>query len=174
MENTDDFGAGVTDHIPGIVLGIPGVNDDWTSHFRGERQLRRERGPLCRTWRVVVMIIEAAFPDGDRARSEMPANRGNVAGGIESSRIMGVNTSRREDEPAVGRGELRGEIRCFQRLANAHDRLRARVAGARDYRVAVAGERRVREVGVAVDEDGRVPVLRGHFRSIQRSTGAAT
>ena len=29
----------------------------------------------------------------------------------------------------------------------------ARVAGAGDYLVAVAGERRVREVGVAVDED---------------------
>jgi hypothetical protein len=29
-------------------------------------------------------------------------------------------------------------------------------------------------VGVAVDEDGRAPVLRGHLRSIQRSTGAAT
>jgi hypothetical protein len=29
-------------------------------------------------------------------------------------------------------------------------------------------------VGVAVDEEGRVPVLRGHLRSIQRRTGAAT
>jgi hypothetical protein len=29
-------------------------------------------------------------------------------------------------------------------------------------------------VGVAVDEDGRMPVARGHLRSIQRSTGAAT
>jgi hypothetical protein len=29
-------------------------------------------------------------------------------------------------------------------------------------------------VGVAVDEDWRTPVLRGHLRSIQSSTGAAT
>jgi hypothetical protein len=29
-------------------------------------------------------------------------------------------------------------------------------------------------VGVAVDEDCRVPVWRGHLRSIQRRTGAAT
>jgi hypothetical protein len=29
-------------------------------------------------------------------------------------------------------------------------------------------------VGVAVDEDGRMPVARGHLRSIHRSTGAAT
>ena len=59
-------------------------------------------------------------------------------------------------------------------FADADDRSRARLAGARDYRVAVAGERRVREVGVAVDEDRRASVRRGHLRSIQRSTGAAT
>jgi hypothetical protein len=29
-------------------------------------------------------------------------------------------------------------------------------------------------VGVAVDEDLRAPAWRGHLRSIQRSTGAAT
>ena len=44
--------------------------------------------------------------------------------------------------------------RCSrERLSDANDRDRARIAGAGDYRVAVAGERRVREVGVAVDED---------------------
>ena len=35
-------------------------------------------------------------------------------------------------------------------------------------------ERRVREVGVAVDEDRLPSILRGHFRSIHRRIGAAT
>lgn len=79
-----------------------------------------------------------------------------------------------EDEARIVGSEAGRYCRCRQRLANAHHRVRARVAGAEDYLVAVAVERRVREVGVAVDEDVRVPVLRGHLRSIQRSTGAAT
>jgi hypothetical protein len=47
-------------------------------------------------------------------------------------------------------------------------------AGPLDYLVAVAGERRVGEVRVAVDEVWNAVVLRGHLRSIQRSTGLAT
>ena len=47
-------------------------------------------------------------------------------------------------------------------------------AGPLDYLVAVAGERRVGEVRVAVDEVWNAAVLRGHLRSIHNSTGAAT
>lgn len=47
-------------------------------------------------------------------------------------------------------------------------------SGPLDYLVAVAGERRVGEVRVAVDEVWNAVVLRGHLRSIQRSTGLAT
>jgi hypothetical protein len=56
-------------------------------------------------------------------------------------------------EPRIVRGILRRDDRRSERFPDADDRPRARIAGARDYRVAVAGERRVREVGVAVDED---------------------
>jgi len=84
----------------------------------------------------------------------------NSGGGEDETRILPRAPSR---------------YRCSsERLSDADDRDRTRIAGAGDYRVAVAGERRVREVGVAVDEAWRAPVLRGHLRSIQRSTGAAT
>lgn len=86
---------------------------------------------------------------------------------------MRVNPGRSENESRILGGELRGDSRRRQRLTNADNALGARGAGTRDYRVAVAGERRVREVGVAVDEDGRTPVLRGHLRSIQSRIGAA-
>jgi hypothetical protein len=45
------------------------------------------------------------------------------------------------------------ESRYLERLSDANDGRRARIGGAGDYRVAVAAEGRVREVGVAVDED---------------------
>lgn len=81
---------------------------------------------------------------------------------------------RREYEAGIVVGDRRGGGRRFEGLTNADNRDRARNPGAGNYLVAVAGERRVREVGVAVDEDWRAPVCRGHLRSIQRSTGAAT
>jgi hypothetical protein len=85
-----------------------------------------------------------------------------------------MDSRRGEHETGIRGRVLSGECRCLERLAYADDGRRARIAGAGDYRVAVAGEGRVREVGVAVDEDLRAPAWRGHLRSIQRSTGAAT
>ena len=64
-----------------------------------------------------------------------------------------MDSGGREDEPGIFRRALGSHCRGCERLPDADDRQRARVAGARDYRVAVAGEGRVREVGVAVDED---------------------
>ena len=63
----------------------------------------------------------------------------------------------RENESDIFRRNLaRGRCRR-ERLTNADNGNRARLAGAEDYVVAVTAERRVREVGVAVDEDGRMP-----------------
>ena len=64
-----------------------------------------------------------------------------------------MNPCSRENESGIVRRDLGGDSRRRERLPDADDRERARIAGARDYRVAVAGEGRVREVGVAVDED---------------------
>jgi len=85
-----------------------------------------------------------------------------------------MNARGRENELRIVGSDFARDFGCRERLSNADDGSRARFAGAGDYLVAVTGERRVREVGVAVDEDGRMPVARGHLRSIQRSTGAAT
>ena len=85
-----------------------------------------------------------------------------------------MDSGRRKNEAGILARVFSRERRGLQRLPDADDGCRARIAGAGDYRVAVAGERRIREVGVAVDEDRRASVLRGHLRSIQRSTGPAT
>jgi hypothetical protein len=85
-----------------------------------------------------------------------------------------MDPGRREYIAGIFSGRLGSNRGCRKRLTDADDRDRARSSGAGNYLVAVAGERRVREVGVAVDEDRRASVLRGHLRSIQRRTGAAT
>ena len=64
-----------------------------------------------------------------------------------------MDAGRSKDKSEVRRGDLRGGGSRRERLADTDDRSRASIAGATDYRVAVAVERRVREVGVAVDED---------------------
>ena len=99
------------------------------------------------------MIVEAAFTDGHCTGLQETAKLRDVAAGVKSSRVMRMDPGRGEDEPRIVGSALGSNRSRFQRLADADDPHRARMAGAGDYRVAVAGERRVREVGVAVDED---------------------
>jgi hypothetical protein len=120
------------------------------------------------------VIIESALPHRDGRVLEKLAEPGDIALGVECRGIVRMDSGRRENKARMFGRALSSESSYLKRLSDADDSRRARIAGAGDYRVAVAGERRVREVGVAVDEDGRVLVLRGHLRSIQRSTGAAT
>ena len=141
------------DHRSGVVLGISGVNDQWLLHFRRESDLRGKRGALQVPRRVVVVVVEPAFTDGDRGVAQQVSQARDVARRIEASGVVGMNARRRENKSRIGSRDLGGEQRRRQRLTDADDPDRARPAGASDYRVAVAGERRVREVGVAVDED---------------------
>ena len=104
----------------------------------------------------------------------MGAQLGNVARRVEAGGVVRMHAGRREDEAGIVGGDARSDSRPVYRLTNADNGLGARDPGARDYRVAVAVERWVREVGVTVDEDWREPALRGHLRSIQSRIGAAT
>ena len=88
--------------------------------------------------------------------------------------VVRVNTSSPGDESRILAGELFRFVRLLDRGADANECGGASLLGALDYRVAVAGEGRVREVTVAVDEgDFHAAVARGYFRSIQRRTGLA-
>ena len=175
MQDAEDAGStGVANHRAGIVFRVSGVDDYRLLHLIGERNLRRECGALCLARRIVVVIVESALAHRHgRVREELAQLR-HVARRVKRGCVVGMYSGSRKDESGIVRRALGGHRRYRERLPDADDRQRARLAGARDYRVAVAGEGRVREVGVAVDEDWRTPVLRGHLRSIQRSTGAAT
>jgi hypothetical protein len=167
-------GAGFPQNGAGIVFGIAGVDDEWEIYFRRERDLGRKNLPLHLARRVVIMIIEAALADRDGASSQQRSEFGQVSSRIECRGVVRVDARRCEDKTRILRSIGRGVSASCKRFPDADYGRRARVAGAGNYLVAVAGERRVREVGVAVDEDRRASVLRGHLRSIQRRTGEAT
>ena len=158
----------------GIRFGVTRVDDHWAAHARCELDLRGKRGTLKLARGIVVVVVEAALPDGDGTGINALFDERDVARRVKRCRVVRVNPGRGEYESGIG---FSYSHRCGsrrERLADADDPLRARRAGACDYRFAVAVEGRVREVGVAVDEDDLPSVLRGHFRSIHRRIGAAT
>jgi hypothetical protein len=166
-------GSSLADDRASVVFRIPRVYDDRLAHLPRERDLSRERCPLRVARGIVVVIVESALSDRHGLGKQL-SQPGYVARCVERGGVVGMDSRGRKDVAGIVGRNLGGNCRRRQRLPDADDRPRARRAGARDYRVAVAAEGRVREVGVAVDEDGRTLVLRGHLRSIQRSTGAAT
>jgi len=99
------------------------------------------------------VIIESALADRRGRTTKQLAKFRNIARRLECGCIVGMDSGGCKHEPWIVRRVLGRDRRCGERFPDTDDRPRARIAGARDYRVAVAGERRVREVGVAVDED---------------------
>jgi hypothetical protein len=154
MQNPDDSGSPcLTDDRAHVVLRIAGVDYNRTVRFSSEGNLRGEGGTLRVARRVVVVVVEPTLAQRHRAALEKRAQLWYVTPGVEGGGIVRVDASRREYEAGVFRGALSRDRGGIDGLADADDRGRARIAGAGDYRVAVAGERCVREVGVAVDED---------------------
>ncbi len=126
------------------------------------------------------MIIEAAFADCDGATGNQLAKGSNIANRVEAGSVVRVDARRMRNEAGIARREGGGiassseDISLAAARPDADYRAGPGDTGPLDYLVAVAGERRVGEVRVAVDEVWNAVVLRGHLRSIQRSTGLAT
>jgi len=126
------------------------------------------------------MVVESALADRDRVLHHERPQFGNRSRRIEPRRIMRMHSGRMRDVTGItARQECRiargGEnISRATAGSDADYGAGPSDAGPLDYLVAVAGERRVGEVRVAVDEVWNAAVLRGHLRSIHNSTGAAT
>ena len=98
------------------------------------------------------MVVEPTLTDSHSGAKKLTQPR-YIALFVECCRIVRVDSRRREDKARIADRDYSRERRYLERLSDADDSRRARIAGACDYRVAVAGERRVCEVGMAVDED---------------------
>ena len=166
--------ASLANHCARVLLCVARMDDEGLRGFRSKPELGPKRSHLRAARGVVVVVVEPALTDGDGSVLQESAKQRDIATGIKGNGVVRVHARRREGETWIVVRDRRSGGCRFEGLANADDRQRARIPGAGNYLVAVAGERRVREVGVAVDEDWRAPVCRGHLRSIQSSTGAAT
>ena len=177
MEHADHtFVPCLAHHRCRVVVGIASVNDYGACESFCKLQLHRERAALEIARRVVVVVVEATFTDGDGSIIDERFESGDVRTWIERRGVVRVNSSGERDEARM-RCRDPGRVVClFDGCTDTDDSYSARLAGAIDYRVAVAVEGLVREVGVAVDEAAfHIAALaaRGYLRSIQRSTGPA-
>ena len=169
------FPSRLANHCIGIVVRVARVD-----HYRQveplrELELQRECAALKIARRVVVVVVEAALSDGNRTRLQKLLQCGDVVARIERRGVVRVDSGGERDEARM-RCRDPGRVTCLlDGCTDADDSFSARVAGARDYRVPVAAEGLIREVGVAVVEPfhaGAVTV-RGYLRSIQSNTGPA-
>jgi hypothetical protein len=167
-------------HRACVILGVARVNDNGALELARQRELFGESAALLETGRVVVVIIEAAFADRDGAGGNQLAKSSNIANRIEAGSVVRVDARRMRNEAGIARRQGSGitgsgeDVSVAAAGPDADYRAGPGDTGPLDYLVAVAGERRVGEVRVAVDEVWNAVVLRGHLRSIQRSTGLAT
>lgn len=167
-------------HRARVVLRIPRMDDHRHIQLARERQLFGESTTLREPRRVVVVIIETTLADRGCTRSNERSKFGDVARRLEALSIVRMNSSAVREIPRMSSGERRRIAGGGENIALAAPRSDADYragpgdAGPLDYLVAVAGERRIGEVRVAVDEVWNADVLRGHFLSIHRSTGLAT
>ena len=143
----------IGDDRSGIVLGVASVHNYGLTELTGQLDLRGKRRQLRFAGRVLVVVVEPAFADCHRAITSESAELRKIFAGVEASGIVGMDAGGKKDEAGILLRAAGGDRGGSQRFADADNADSARRAGAGDYLVAVAGERRVREVGVAVDED---------------------
>ena len=114
MQYTLDSGpVRVNNDCARILFGVPGVHDDRPLRLGGKRNLCGEGVSLSPAGRVVVVVVETAFADGDSASIEQLAQLRNVAARIKPCGIVRVDASRRENETRILGRAPSGDRRCI-------------------------------------------------------------
>lgn len=167
-------------HRARIIFRVTSVNDHRAIRLTRHHELLGESPALLDARRVVVVVVEPALAYRYRARLDVLSQVRDVAHRIESARVVGMNSGGVPDESGIPRREDPRRASGAEDIpgaaagADADDRFGSAFARALDYVAAVAVERLVGEVRVAVDEPFDIPVFLGHFLSIHSSVGPAT
>ena len=127
------------------------------------------------------MVVEAALANSNGASVGVSAYRLDIISVIETRRVMRMHSGREPYESGVlerdtlGRASGAEDIPGAAPRTDADDCFGTTRFRALNYVDAVAVERRVCEVRVAVDEPEpfETPIFLGHFLSIHRSVGPA-
>src|SRR5262245_51143239 len=159
MEDTANFPAAfVRQDRDGIVIGLPGMDDDWLMQRTSEANLRAKDGLLDVAWGKIVVIVEADLTDraGRRCRGDLVAddNRRALRIGRELVCLMGMDADRDADlrPQGIELSKLRGflAIPTFEDYQSALD---ARSASTIDDSVEVRSKAFVGKVAVTVDHE---------------------
>lgn len=139
-----------------------------------QRQLRGEYATLHIPWRMVVMIVQPTFTNGNCPARQKVAKGGNICIGMKGCSVVRVNSSCIKNIPGILFRNLTGCFSLLKRSADANDCTGARFLSSLDYRAIVACEGGICEVGVAVNEVlVHVAFARGYLRSIHIRIGPA-
>ena len=153
MQHSDDArGARLLDHRASILFRFARVHDDGPAGVSRYGQLARKGSALEIPRRVVVVVVEAALPDGHGPRLHEVRDPARIGNGVPAGRVMRMDAGRETDEVRMQVGQALCACRGLDRLSNTHDAERAGQAGALDHVLLIGRERRVGEVSVRVDE----------------------
>lgn len=143
----------------------------------------RESSTLLTARRIVIVIVKAALTYSDGSSGGKLSQAFDVPRRFETLGVVGMHSGRKPHETGKcsghGHGCMSGaeDIPSAAAGSDADDRISPVVPCPFDYLAAVAVERLVGEVRVAVDEPFDepfdIPSFRGHFLSIQSNTGLA-
>jgi hypothetical protein len=159
QDTADAVASGVDDHRPRVCFSVARVDDDSDVEFPRELQLCRERRPLPVTRRMVVVVVETAFTDGNRTAEQMLADRLDIARGVKRRCIVRVNTRRERDEPGMLGSDGSGSLGGPERFPDAHNTQEAGSPRAGDDVGTIPIEGGIGQMCVAVDQS--VPRGRG-------------
>jgi len=135
-----------------VVFGFAGVNNDWTVKRCGESELVGKGRTLPLARRVVIMIVQSTFADGDGARRDRGLDPFAVCGRLVGCGVMRVHAGSAGNECGVSIGQRARTGRGVPRFPDANQSDRASSNGCLDDPLPISVECTVGEVGVAVDE----------------------
>lgn len=156
MQHADDSGpARLLDHRRGVLFRFPRVHDDRATGVSRERELRGERAALLVARRMIVVVIQPALSDRDRAGAQELSDGVGIPERVEARGIVRMHPGGEPKEVRMAAGQLLRPSRGIERLTDTNDTDRPGLTGAVDGLIAVGVECRIREVGVAIEKRGR-------------------
>ena len=91
-----------------VVLRVASMNDDGPTELARERELGCECGALLVARRVVVVIVETTFADGDGTPGDLATDAVDIATRFEVERVVRMHARSVIAEVRVRRGEVAG------------------------------------------------------------------
>jgi hypothetical protein len=160
------------DNRTNILRGVSRMHDDRPCELSSYGKLFGERATLLRTRRMIIVVVQSTFTDGDGSGpNEFPqrvrCRRWVVAGGV-----VRMHASRETQKAGMLRGECASphcDVDCFADDDNSTGTVGTRAC---DHNIAIVVEGCVGEVGVRVEKRGHETATAAWSRRFVRLASA--